>query len=108
MISAGLLNEWVTPIAPTTTRDAYGSQTITWTEQPKLRARVTWLRGNRAIDVGEQWMAASITVTLRYTSAINERQRLKWGGRMYQIDSVNGSKASGVLTITASRLPDAQ
>lgn len=69
-------------------------------------ARVTYARGARALNYGESWMGNQISVLIRYTERINERSRIRWNGKLYQIDSFNGSRGEGTITITASKIDE--
>ena len=106
MVSAGILTEKIYPLNVTVTRGPIGEQLETWTTGAFLWARVTYARGARALNYGEAWMSNQISVLIRYTERINDRSRLRWNGRLYQIDSFNGSRGEGTITITASRIDE--
>lgn len=106
MISAGLLKDKIIPMKASVTRGSMGEQLEAWTEGPPIRAKVTYARGARALNVGEAWMGNSISVLIRYTRRIDDRSRFRWEGSLYQIDSFNGSYGEGSITITASKIDE--
>ena len=100
--STDLLTEKVQFLEPQVTRDQYGSQQTAWTRVGTYHARVTWLRGQRALNVGEVWIANAIAISMRWNEHVHDHQRIVWQGKTYQVDSWNGSRHDGGLNITAS------
>ena len=107
MISAGLLDQKVTPLYPTYTgRSDMGAQQVTWRELTYRWARVQHIKGAKVLEAGESLMDQEIAVTMYYTPVVTERCRLRWNGHVYEILSLNGTKREGTLTIRARRLDE--
>lgn len=107
-ISAGLMTERVQVLVPVDDEPGeMGGQNVLWCPlgDPK-KARVTYQKGARALDMGEVWLPHGIVVTIRWTLGVTERCRLVWNERTYQIESLNGSRREGMWTIVASRVND--
>ena len=60
---------------------------IQWEEGPCLHANVDYAKGKAAMNAGALDAYAVKIVRMRYsaTSVINERSRIKYDGRVYQI-----------------------
>ena len=60
---------------------------IQWEEGPRLHANVDYAKGKAAMNAGALDAYAVKIVRMRYsaTSVINERSRIKYDGRVYQI-----------------------
>ena len=86
--SSGLLHDKIIPL----TRKAavvgkYGvdSAGVQWTEGPCLHAWVTWAKGMRAMNAGALDAYAIKQVRMRWTNVFDERARIKFNGKTYQI-----------------------
>lgn len=58
---------------------------IEWEEGPCLHANVDYQRGKSAMNAGSLDSYAVKIVRMRYTTAFNERSRIKYNGDTYQI-----------------------
>jgi SPP1 family predicted phage head-tail adaptor len=109
MISAGILNQRVEVLeALNIRRSPTGGQIVDWGTLRHQWACVRYLRGTSALQQGEMWLPSSISVLMRYTAEITERNRLKWQSKTYKIVSLNGSKIDGTLTIVADLVDEGQ
>lgn len=107
MLTAGSLKERVTILTPKLNRgEVFGEQTIDYVEAKTVWAKVDYRKGSQMITAGEWWMSNEIGVTMRYNRLMNERCRLKWDGKTYQVDSLNGSRTDGSMVIIASRIDE--
>ena len=104
MITASTLAYRVAILRPVTVRDIYGAQSVRYAYVRDVWADVKFKKGNRALDHGEVWLPTTIVITTRLHSDINERVRLRWDGKVYQIDSLNRDRINGSLTITATEV----
>ena len=106
MISANILQDRVGLLIPTVVRDSFGSQSATYVHTRNVKARVHFNKGKRALEHGELWNPSTVVFTTRIHKEINERVRLTWEGKTYQIDSINKDIHEGSLTITASTIDE--
>jgi head-tail adaptor len=88
--SAGFLHEIIVPLnrkAATVGKYGVDSGGIQWEEGPCLHANVDYQRGKSAINAGSLDAYAVKIVRMRYgaTAVINERSRIKYQGKVYQI-----------------------
>ena len=107
MIDSGSLTERIKFLEPETSKGKYGSRVIdNWNPVYVCWANVKYNKGTRAISAGEVWLPNTIAILVRYTSKINERQRILWDSKIYRIDSFNSSKKTGSTTIVATRVDE--
>ena len=88
--SAGFLHEIIVPLnrkAATVGKYGVDSGGIQWEEGPCLHANVDYQRGKSAMNAGALDAYAVKIVRMRYngTAVINERSRIKYQGKVYQI-----------------------
>ena len=88
--SSGFLHEIIVPInrkAATVGKYGVDSGGIQWEEGPCLHANVDYQRGKSAMNAGSLDAYAVKIVRMRYnaTTVINERSRIKYQGKVYQI-----------------------
>jgi head-tail adaptor len=88
--SAGFLHDIIQPLnRKEAVAGKYGldSSGIEWEEGPCLHANVDYAKGKAAMNAGALDAYAVKIVRMRYnaTSVINERSRIKFDGRVYQI-----------------------
>ena len=88
--SAGFLHEIIVPLnrkAATVGKYGVDSGGIQWEEGPCLHANVDYQRGKSAMNAGALDAYAVKIVRMRYnaTDVINERSRIKYQGKVYQI-----------------------
>lgn len=106
MINSGMLRDRIVMLAPTTSNNDYGEQAVTWADYYACRARVTYSKGQRAIDGGEIWLPNTIAVLMRYRSGLNDRMRLRWNGDLYRIDAMKSLHDEGRIDIIATKTDD--
>lgn len=106
MITASNLTERIQVFAPSVVRSTYGAQDVTYLAACSCWARVQYSRGARALDHGEQWMQSAVVITTRLIPCLTDRCRIRWDGKLYQIDSFNRSRAEGSITMTCSRIDE--
>ena len=88
--SAGFLHDIIQPLnRKEAVAGKYGldSAGIEWEEGPCLHANVDYAKGKAAMNAGALDAYAVKIVRMRYsaTAVINERSRIKFDGRVYQI-----------------------
>lgn len=86
--SSGFLHEIIIPLNRKEAKvGKYGldSTGIEWEEGPCLHANVDYQRGKSAMNAGALDAYAVKIVRMRWTNKINERSRVKYQGKVYQI-----------------------
>ena len=88
--SAGFLHDIIQPLnrkEAVAGKFGLDSAGIEWEEGPCLHANVDYQRGKSAMNAGSLDAYAVKIVRMRYdaTAVINERSRIKFDGRVYQI-----------------------
>lgn len=106
MLTAGSLKDKVIILAPVADRDIYGSQITVYIDIKTVWANVVYRKGAQVLTAGEVWMSNEVGVTMRYNNIVNERCRLKWDDKIFQINSLNRSKSDGSMVIIASKIDD--
>ena len=89
-ISAGELNCYVTLQYATITRDSYGAETQTWTNGSSVWANIKPLQGREYYSDRANKVNAETThkITIRYRTDVNPRMRIKYGNRLFEIESI--------------------
>ena len=88
--SAGFLHEIIIPLnrkAATVGKYGLDSAGIQWEEGPCLHANVDYQRGKSAMNAGSLDAYAVKIVRMRWTNVFNERSRIKYQDKTYQIIS---------------------
>lgn len=72
---------------------------VQWEEGPCLHAYVTWAKGMRAMNAGALDAYSIKQVRMRWTDIFDERSRIKFNGRTYQIlpDTFNPDRRNRTL-----------
>ena len=93
MIESGTLNDRIRFLSPVTIRNKYGEQLTSWELSYSCWA-------------GEVWLPNTVSVLVRYTNKIHDRQRIVWNDSTYRIESFNASKKDGSATIIATKIDE--
>ena len=104
MIESGTLNDRIRFLSPVTIRNKYGEQLTSWELSYSCWAKVTYNKGVRAITA--VWLPNTVSVLVRYTNKIHDRQRIVWNDSTYRIESFNASKKDGSATIIATKIDE--
>ena len=99
---AGFREQIITPLnrkAATVGKYGVDSAGVTWEEGTTMRAFVDYQRGKSAMNAGALDAYAVKIVRMNFTSAINERSRIKYDGKIYQImpETFNGNYRQNTL-----------
>jgi SPP1 family predicted phage head-tail adaptor len=100
---AGELDRRITIQALTQTKDSEGGMVDDWADVSTVWAKVRNLSGNerRLTAEGGQAAEARTEFTIRYRSGLNERMRISYGGKKYNIRHINNyAEAREFLVIT--------
>ena len=100
--SSGFLHEIIQPLirkAATVGKFGVDSGGITWEEGPCLHANVDYQRGKSAMNAGSLDVYAVKIVRMRWTNTFNERSRIKYEGKIYQIipETFNANRRENTL-----------
>lgn len=88
MVDTGKLRERIILQAPTNTRDAYGGETVTWTDIATIWAAV-WPRSGKEYFATQQRQAEiSLQIRIRYRTDVKAGWRIKHGNVYYDIEAV--------------------
>lgn len=86
--SSGFLHEIIQPLnrkAAGVGKYGLDSSGIEWDEGPCLHANVDYQRGKSAMNAGALDVYAVKIVRMRWTNQFNERSRIRYDGKVYQI-----------------------
>jgi SPP1 family predicted phage head-tail adaptor len=106
MIQPGALNKHITIIKNTgTTSDAYNNPVPVWTDSSTRWAQVI-TEGGREFYAAQRVQAETkVLFKLRYTNAIDVKDRIRYDGKVYEILSVTDVNAGRVeLNISAKEV----
>ena len=99
---AGFREQIITPLnrkAATVGKYGVDSAGVTWEEGTPMHANVDYQKGKSAMNAGALDAYAVKIVRMNFTSAINERSRIKYDGKIYQImpETFNGNYRQNTL-----------
>ena len=99
---AGFREQFITPLnrkAATVGKYGVDSAGVTWEEGTPMHANVDYQKGKSAMNAGALDAYSVKIVRMNYTSAINERSRIKYDGKIYQImpETFNGNYRQNTL-----------
>ena len=99
---AGFREDFITPLnrkAATVGKYGVDSAGVTWEEGTPMHANVDYQKGKSAMNAGALDAYAVKIVRMNFTSAINERSRIKYNGKIYQImpETFNGNYRQNTL-----------
>ena len=94
--------DFITPLnrkAATVGKYGVDSAGVTWEEGTPMHANVDYQKGKSAMNAGALDAYAVKIVRMNFTSAINERSRIKYEGKIYQImpETFNGNYRKNTL-----------
>lgn len=87
-MNAGLLRHRVTIQARGAGVDTYGSPNGSWADVATVRAHVAPLRGAERIAAIQAQAVIDHKVIIRYRTGVTAKQRLLYGSRIFDIESV--------------------
>lgn len=99
---AGFRENFITPLnrkAATVGKYGVDSAGVTWEEGTPMHANVDYQKGKSAMNAGALDAYAVKIVRMNFTSTINERSRIKYNGKIYQImpETFNGNYRKNTL-----------
>jgi SPP1 family predicted phage head-tail adaptor len=87
-MKAGTLDQRVTFQRRVVVQDAYGQDTITWTDIATVWAQCHALRGREFFAAAQTQMETSVKVRVRYRADIDQTCRMVWDGKNHDITGV--------------------
>lgn len=108
MITASNLTYRIDILKPVVGQDRFGAQHVRYDYLRTVCADIKYNKGRRALEHGELWLPSTIAVTTRIHEDLTDRCRIRWDGKVYQIDSFNRNRFEGSITITASRVDEGE
>ena len=99
---AGFREDSITPLnrkAATVGKYGVDSAGVTWEEGTPMHANVDYQKGKSAMNAGALDAYAVKIVRMNFTSTNNERSRIKYNGKIYQImpETFNGNYRKNTL-----------
>lgn len=85
---AGLLREQITIEQRSTTPDAIGQPTESWSTVATVWANIRHISGLEAIKAGATTAVVKASIRIRYLDSLNAGMRVVHGTTVYQIESV--------------------
>lgn len=104
---AGKLYHRITIQAPTYTRGADGSNTITYTGTTTIWANVKEVGGNKVITAEKDTAVYDLDILVRYnviTETINEKYQIIYNGQTYEVTNAATDETSTSRTIKAVKI----
>ena len=87
-MKAGTLDQRVTFQRRIVVQDAYGQDTITWTDIATVWAQCHALRGREFFAAAQTQMETSVKVRVRYRADIDQTCRMVWDAKNHDITGV--------------------
>lgn len=88
MIDAGKLRERITVQQAAESRNALGETVQTWGTYATVWASVEGVSSRESLFAGQQQIAISHRVLIRYLSGLTQSMRIQWRGRTLEIVSL--------------------
>lgn len=110
---SGFRHEFIIPLnrkAATVGKYGVDSGGVQWEEGNPLHANVDYNRGKRAMNAGALDAYAVKIVRMNFTDKINERSRIKYQGKIYQImpETFNANFRDNTLQFLMQQVNDKQ
>lgn len=110
---SGFRHEFIIPLnrkAATVGKYGVDSGGVQWEEGTPLHANVDYNRGKRAMNAGALDVYAVKIVRMNFTDKINERSRIKYQGKIYQImpETFNANFRDNTLQFLMQQVNDKQ
>ena len=110
---SGFRHEFIIPLnrkAATVGKYGVDSGGVQWEEDNPLHANVDYNRGKRAMNAGALDAYAVKIVRMNFTDKINERSRIKYQGKIYQImpETFNANFRDNTLQFLMQQVNDKQ
>lgn len=96
MIRAGKLRHRMTVRAPTFTQDTQGGIVESWSDAGNVWGSIETLNGRELAWAGQSHSQATVQIVIRYFAGLTERHRLKFGTRIFGIESMNNEDERNV------------
>lgn len=87
-MDVGRLNRRITIQGKTVTRDAYGGESISWTDVATVWAAVLPIRGREYVAIREAGAELTTRFVIRYRQGVTPAMRVVHGGANYDIEQV--------------------
>lgn len=87
-MNAGRLNRRITIQSKTVTRDAYGGESISWTDVATVWAAVLPIRGREYVAIREAGAELTTRFVIRYRQGVTPAMRVVHGSANYDIEQV--------------------
>lgn len=104
---AGRMNDIVTLLCPSVTRDKYGAETVSWTEGDPIHAEIQWKSGATGETVGEFFFDERIDVLIRDQHQVGEKWRvrqLNGNGNLFHIRAIEPNRAKHMNRLICERV----
>ena len=88
----GRLNRRIVIQEKTVTRDAYGGESISWTDVATVWAAVLPIRGREYVAIREAGAELTTRFVIRHRDGVTPAMRIAYGGGYYNIESVIDSE----------------
>ena len=99
-LKAGTLRHEVTIQQKSVTRDAYGAEVITWTVLENVWASIEPISGREYFMSQQTQSVVDTKITIRYLSGIHPYDRVLYGTRIYDIQTIiNPNEKNESLTL---------
>jgi len=107
-MQAGKLDRRITFQSLTRNRDTYGAEVASWANiaiAPTVWANVMELKGKEKFEAAQITSFADLRIRIRFRSDLNERLRISYQSRFYDIHSITEMGRKDGLEILAQSIP---
>lgn len=88
-LQAGKLRHTVSIQSASEAADAMGTLVPSWSTDATVRASITQVSGDESVTAGQEQATAKYKVVIRYYSGLTTANRLLFGSRELNIDSIS-------------------
>lgn len=100
MILAGILTDRISVYKHVNEQNQLGEMTYEWVLFRSYWSNVRQVSTRKLLEANREIDDTVITVMLRYTTAVNVGDRLKWNDRFYDIVNVESNKKDGYIILS--------
>lgn len=87
-MQSGLLRQRLTIQQPSMAQDSYGQTLNTWTDVATVWGEIVPISGREMVIANAMQDSKTHSITIRYISGITPKMRIKYGTRLFDIQSV--------------------
>jgi len=103
---AGKMTEYVLLQRPSSTKDGFGSEIVTYTDYGTVHAEIVWKGGSTDYDVSELFSGERLEVIIRSAHPVVAKWRVTYAGTVYYVQAVEHNRVKGLRRLHCQKVND--